>query len=114
VKDDRVCLHHVRDACARILDYTTSGRDSFMADPRTQDAVIRNIEIIGEAVKNLSDELRYAHPDVSWKRTAGMRDRVIHAYFGVDLDLVWEVVGTHVPDLKRRVEQLLDASGLTR
>jgi len=108
VKDDRVYLLHVRDACDRILEYTTGGSDAFRKDARTQDAVIRNIEIIGEAVKNLSDELRDANPDVPWKRMAGMRDRMIHGYFGVDIDLVWEVVETHVPELRGRVERLLE------
>lgn len=108
MKDDRVYLLHVRDACARIRAYTTDGRDAFVADTRTQDAVIRNIEIIGEAVKNLSDTLRDANPDVPWKRMAGMRDRMIHAYFGVDIDLVWEVVEAHIPALTGRVDALLE------
>lgn len=108
MKDDRVYLAHVRDAIERILAYTGAGRTAFLADGKTQDAVVRNIEVIGEATKNLSPEIRDANPDIPWKRIAGMRDRVIHAYFGVDLDLVWEVVEDHLPALLARVVQLLD------
>ncbi|MGM0576194.1 MAG: HepT-like ribonuclease domain-containing protein [Myxococcota bacterium] len=105
--DDATYLLHIRDACERIESYTTGGRDVFLTDRKTQDAVIRNIEIIGEATKNLSTRFRHAHPDVPWRRMAGMRDRVIHGYFGVDLELVWEVVERHLPPLKDRIDRLL-------
>ena len=108
MKDDAVFLLHIRDSCGRILEYTVGGREAFLADPKTRDAVVPNIEIIGEAAKNLSAEFRDKHPDIPWKRMAGMRDRVIHAYFGVDADLVWEVVEKHVPELKSRIESLLE------
>jgi len=72
------------------------------------EANVLNPKIIGEAAKNLSAEFRDKHPDIPWKRMAGMRDRVIHAYFGVDADLVWEVVEKHVPELKSRIESLLE------
>lgn len=72
-----------------------------------QDAVIRNLEVIGEAVKGLSESLRQANPDVPWKQVAGMRDVLIHHYFGVKLDTVWMVVIDHLPKLKQRVEELL-------
>lgn len=104
---DHVYLAHVRDAIERILEDTSAGRDAFMADCKTQDAVIRAIEVIGEATKNLSPEIRDANPDIPWKRIAGMRDRGIHAYFGVDLDLGWAVVEDHLPLLLARVVELL-------
>jgi uncharacterized protein with HEPN domain len=88
MKDDRVYLLHIRDAAARALDYSSAGRDAFFADAKTQDAVIRNIEVIGEATKNLSEGLRTTRPDIPWKRIAGMRDTLIHRYFGVKLELV--------------------------
>ena len=74
MKDDKVYLAHIRDAIQRIESFTSGGRDKFFIDPMVQDAVIRNLEIIGEAVKGLSDELRTANPDVPWKQIAGMRD----------------------------------------
>jgi uncharacterized protein with HEPN domain len=74
-----------------------------------QDAVIRNLEVIGEAVKGLSDDLRSANRDVPWKQIAGMRDVLIHHYFGVKLETVWQVVIEHLPPLHRRVQGLLGA-----
>ena len=71
MKDDQVYLAHVRDAIQRIEAFTSAGRERFFADPMVQDAVIRNLEIIGEAIKGLSDDLRLANPDVPWKQIAG-------------------------------------------
>jgi len=107
VKDDHVYLAHIRDAIERIEAFTSGGRDQFLAEPMVQDAVIRNLEVIGEAVKGLSDELRSTNPDVPWKQIAGMRDVLIHHYFGVKLDTVWQVVAEHLPPLGARVRQLL-------
>jgi uncharacterized protein with HEPN domain len=71
-----------------------------------QDAVIRNLEIIGEAVKGLSEDLRSANPEVLWRQIAGMRDVLIHHYFGVKLETVWQVVVDHLPNLRQRIEEL--------
>jgi uncharacterized protein with HEPN domain len=109
VKDDRVYLWHIRDCIDRILDYTKDGEGAFLADTKTQDAVIRNLEIIGEAVKNISGKLKHAYQDIPWQRIAGMRDRMIHEYFGVNLRIVWERVEQDVPDLKQKVQAILDA-----
>jgi uncharacterized protein with HEPN domain len=109
VNDDLVCLAHVRDAIQRIEAFTSDGRDKFLVEPMIQDAVIRNLEVIGEAVKGLSEDLRSAHPDVPWKQIAGMRDVLIHHYFGVKLETVWQVVAEHLPTLRERVRQLLES-----
>jgi uncharacterized protein with HEPN domain len=92
VKDERVYLGHIRDAIDDIEQYTSVGRDAFMAEPMRQDAVIRTLEIIGEAVKQLSDATKDRRAEIPWKQIAGMRDRLTHDYFGVDLALVWRVV----------------------
>ena len=107
MKDDRVYLLHVRDAVQRILEYTSEGREAFFQDAKTQDAVVRNLEIVGEAVKHLSDAGKSACPEVPWKRVAGMRDKLIHEYFGVNLALVWDVVALDLPNLKACIDRVL-------
>jgi uncharacterized protein with HEPN domain len=109
MKDDRIYLFHIRDAIQHALNYTEAGRDSFFADRKTQDAVVRNLEIIGEATKHLSQQFKDAHPDISWKPIAGMRDKLTHDYFGINLQLVWDVVDRDLPTLKRKIAQLLDS-----
>ena len=113
MKDDRIYLLHIRDAINYICEYTVGGQESFLADRKTQDAVVRNLEIIGEATKRLSPSLKEDHPDILWKPIAGMRDRLIHDYFGVNLQLVWDVVERDLPVLKLKVSQLLEALGQT-
>lgn len=80
----------------------------FFADGKTQDAVIRNMEIIGQAVKGISDDTRALDTAVPWRQIAGMRDKLIHEYFGVDLALVWDVVERELPSLRPRLEILLE------
>ena len=109
MRDDRAYLLHIRDAIAKIEDYTRHGRDAFFQDGMAQDAVVRNLEVIGEAAKNLSQGLRKGTPDVPWKRVAGMRDVLIHRYFGVDMGAVWRAVEVAIPKLKGAVLHLICA-----
>lgn len=109
MKDDRVYLLHDKDCIARVADYTSGGEKEFFNDPKTQDAVVRNLEIIGEAVKHVSATLKNAHPDTPWRRNAGMRDKMIHEYFGVNLQLVWDVVMRELPVLGGKVSSLLQS-----
>ena len=88
MKGDRVYLEHIRDAIAGLQQYAGAGRDAFMSERMSQDAVIRKLEIIGEAVKKLSVAARDRQPEIPWKAIAGMRDRLTHDYFGVDLEVV--------------------------
>ena len=108
---DRIYLLHVVDSAEAILGYTTGGREEFLADRRTQDAVVRNIEVIGEAVKAVSSDTRTMDPDVPWRQMAGMRDKLIHEYFGVDLNLVWDVVEQDLPALLPRLRALIERLG---
>ncbi len=107
---DRLYLGHILEAIIAIETFTTDGRDAFFADPKTQSAVVRQIEIIGEAVKRLSPELTAANAHVPWRQIAGTRDRLIHAYFRVDLDAVWAMVEQDLPQLKADVQRISTAT----
>jgi uncharacterized protein with HEPN domain len=84
--------------------------ETFEADETLQRAFVRSLEVIGEAAKKLPDKYRARHPQVEWRAMTGMRDRLIHAYFGVDYLLVWDVVVHKIPELRRQVSEILEAS----
>jgi len=108
MKDDHVYLQHIRDSIGRIESYIRGGKEAFLRESIVQDAVIRNLEVIGEAVKNLSAEMRSQHPEIPWARIAGMRDVLIHGYFGVRLETVWNAVERRLPEFKAHIKRLLD------
>ncbi|WP_017663484.1 HepT-like ribonuclease domain-containing protein [Baaleninema simplex] len=108
MKDDRLYLANIRDCIDRIETYTRNDRAAFFANPMIQDAVIRNLEIIGEATKNLTPELRTRYSDIPWRQIAGLRDVLIHDYLNVNLDRVWGVVEQNLPPLKQQVLAILD------
>ncbi len=109
MRSDRLYLEHILDSIAAIETYVVSGKESFLRERMIQDAVIRNFEIIGEAANRLTPELRATAP-LPWKRIIAFRNRLIHAYWGVDLLLVWDVVRTELPSLKSEAERLLQCS----
>ncbi len=80
---------------------------AFLRDIKTQDAVIRNLEIIGEAVKNISPNLKSQHKDIDWKNIAGMRDKIAHFYFGVNWDIVWPTIKSNLPILDKKLREIL-------
>lgn len=101
-------LRDIREAVRRIETYTRAVTyDSFLADIKTQDAIVRNLEIIGEATKSLSSGLRERYPDVPWKGMAGVGDRLIHHYFGVNLDIVWDIITVELSVLQSQIEASL-------
>ena len=105
---DRLYLVHILEAIDRIHEDAAEGEHAFFSDRRIQDAIIRNLAVVGEAVKSLSTELREAKPEVPWKAIAGMRDRLIHGYFGIDLQLVFKVVERDIPLLESTIRRLLE------
>lgn len=109
MKNDLFFLENIKLCVAKILNYT-SGMDfeMFLNDERTIDAVERNFEIIGESVKKLTDELRQTYPKVPFKQIAGMRDKLIHDYFGTDYKIVWTTIQKRLPEFKQQIEDMID------
>lgn len=104
-----VYLLHILDAINMIESYIAGHtEESFRQNRLIQDAVVRNLEIIGEATKKLPRHLRNKYPGIEWKKIAGMRDVLIHEYFGVDLKRVWGIVKNRLPDLKINIMKILD------
>jgi uncharacterized protein with HEPN domain len=116
MKSDLPYLNHILDAISRIQSYTKNmGREKFSDDPKTQSAVVRELEVVGEAAKRLSMETRQRYPEIPWAEVSGMRDKLIHAYFDVKLEEVWRTVERDIPQLKSTVEkavaELVNISG---
>ncbi|MFZ2445268.1 MAG: DUF86 domain-containing protein [Syntrophobacteraceae bacterium] len=109
MKDPLLYIVHIHESLKKIVAYTRDGRDAFMADPKTQDAVVRNFEVIGEASKRLPTEFTTAYPQVPWRRMAGFRDILIHAYDRVDMDEIWNIIDQHLPQLLSAIEDIRDA-----
>lgn len=108
-RSDQNLINDIQEAIYRISKYTMNiTYPTFLQDTKTQDAVIRNLEIIGEATKNLSSELRNYYSNVPWQSMAGLRDRLIHEYFGINIDIVWQIVAEELPQLSLQLEKILN------
>ncbi len=102
IKDDSIYIDHIIESFDKISDYLRDvSYDEFMDDEEKQDAVIRKLEVAGEATKQLSTDFRIQFPNVDWRAIAGMRDKLIHDYLDVDLDIVWETAVNDVPAILR-------------
>lgn len=105
---DKVFLKHIIDSIDDIENSTKNlTKKEFKANKDIIDATIRRIEIIGEAVKNISDKLKKKYPDIEWKKIAGTRDILIHAYFSVDLELIWDIIQKDLKKLRRNVQDII-------
>jgi len=108
-KDSLVFIKHIRDSIYEIESFIEAvSKKRFLHEKLIQNAIIRSIEVIGEAVKNLPIGFRKKYTEVSWSKIAGMRDKMIHHYFGVDLDKIWNVVKYDIPKLKVQIEKILE------
>ena len=107
-REYKAYLRDILEAIDKIERYTENMNfEDFSDNELIQDGVIRNLEIIGEAVKNLPDDIKKDYSEVEWRKIAGLRDILIHAYFGVDLEVIWDIVKNKVPELKEMVREIL-------
>jgi len=103
-KEIKIFIEDILESIKNIEEYVRGmDKEKFLGDNKTQDAVLRKLEVIGEAVKNIPDEVKEKYPEISWKRIAGMRDIIIHEYFGVNLKRVWKTVEDDLPELKKKI-----------
>ena len=106
MRDDAERLEHILEAIERIGKYAAKGEDAFRSDELIQNWVVRNIQVIGEAARALSQEFRDRHPTVPWSDIIGMRHVLVHDYFHIDLDVVWEVVRRDLPNLAHEIRRI--------
>ena len=107
-RDVRLYLDDMLEAVTKIRDYTTGmDYDTFINDPKTQDAVVRNLEIIGEAAGRLPEDMRIAAPEIEWRKIVALRNILAHEYFGVSLPVVWDIVQNKLDALESSSQKLL-------
>ena len=108
-KDNSLFLNHILEAIEDIEDYVkdTSASEDFITDKKTHDAVLRSFQVIGEAANNLDEKLVNSQTDIEWGKVIGMRNFIIHEYFGVDLKIVWDTIKKDLPTFKENVKKLL-------
>lgn len=111
MRDDRLYLIHIRECLSRIRQYTADGKDAFLRDTKTQDAVLRNLQTLAESTERLSETIKAAHPEVSWERIAGFRNVLVHDYLGINLARVWEIVEHGLPELTQHITAILAELG---
>ena len=112
MKDDRLYLIHILECIERVERYTTDGGEAFIEDTKTQDAVMRNLQVLAESVQRLSDDLRQKYPATEWRNIAAFRNVAVHDYLGIDLKQIWDIVTADLPVLKRQLEMIIKDLGV--
>jgi len=108
LKYNKVYINHILDEIDFVINESKELRfDDLVKDKVLKRAIIRSLEIIGEATKNISNEFREKYPDVEWKKMAGIRDKLIHEYFGIDWNIVWDIVNNQIPRLNEKIRNIL-------
>ncbi len=110
-RDWRIYIQDMIAFSQKVLSYTEGlDQEAFIADERTYDATLRNLELIGEAASHIPNEVREAHPRIQWRGIIGTRNRVAHGYLGIDDDVVWDIIQTDIPNLLPALQNLLDTT----
>jgi uncharacterized protein with HEPN domain len=108
-RQPKLLLEDILESAEKIITYTESlTYDEFIADSKTIDAVIRNFEIIGEAANRLPDELKDNNSEVDWHKLRGLRNRIVHGYFGINYKIIWSIIQEYLPELISRIQKLID------
>jgi uncharacterized protein with HEPN domain len=108
IRDFKLFLDDIIEALEKIEEYTRDiDFNTFSKDSKTIDAVIRNFEILGEATKQIPENIKSRYSEVPWKEMAGMRDKLVHAYFGIDTSVLWETITKRIPGLKKQIQEII-------
>jgi len=107
VKDDKLYLIHISECINRIAEYVAEGKEFFFRDGKTQDAVLRNLQILSESTQRLSMDLKANHSEIDWKRIAGFRNILVYDYLGINPVRVWEIVERYLPELKEKIDEIV-------
>ena len=108
MRDDRAYLSYINDCIERIEQYTVEGKETFLANQMIQDATVRRLQTLAESTQRLSDELKAKVSEIDWRSISGLRNILVHDYLGgIDLDIIWNTIEAELPELKRKVKEIL-------
>jgi len=111
MKDDRLYLVHVIECIAHVREFTADGKENFLADRKTQDAVLRNLHTLSESIQRISNDLKLRYPEVQWREIAAFRNVIVHDYLGIDLVQIWDIIERDLPALNDRIKDILGGPG---
>ena len=106
-KSDEVYLRHILECLNRIQEYTAGSKKTFLADHKTQDAVLRNLQVMAESTQKISGEIKNAHSELPWKKLGGFRNILVHNYLGINIERIWKIVEEEVPSLRSKISKIL-------